>query len=80
MVEVTYKMSLQTTGEDVTTNNRAVSKPVKTTDAAPKAVVDFEVSRAGVVSVKASDLLQTKAAKSQIKALEHIRERSKAAA
>jgi hypothetical protein len=55
---------------------------VETSQDAPKAVVAFEVSRAGVVSVRPSDLLKTDAAKSQIKALAQIRlrARNKAAA
>jgi hypothetical protein len=75
-VVVRYPYSM--TSDGVTTNNRAASKAPA--EQAPKAVVDFEVSRTGVVIVKPSDLLQTEAAKSQIKALEHIRERGKSKA
>ena len=64
----------------VTTNDRVTPKPAKPSDEAPEPVVAFEVSRTGVVSVKASDLLRTQAAKSQIKALESIERKVKAPA
>jgi len=43
----------------------------------PKAVVTHDVSRTGIVSVNPADLLKTDEAQSQIRALEHIRDRAR---